>query len=40
LTTGPNGQAVASAHLDAIAVINNKELFESLKEMNEALSQS
>lgn len=37
---GPNGPAVAAAHLDAFAVLNDTELFQNLKEFNEVLGQN
>jgi len=40
LSKGPNGPAVASSHLDARAVINDKELYSSLMELNQALGQN
>lgn len=39
LSKGPNGPAVASSHLDARAVINDKVLHKSLTELNQALEQ-
>jgi hypothetical protein len=39
LSKGPNGPAVASSHLDAIAVMQDEVLAKSLKELNNALGQ-
>jgi len=40
LSAGPNGPAVACSHLDAKAVINDKSLYSSIKELNIVLKQS
>jgi len=37
--SGPNGPAVAAAHLDALAVKNDKEVYDNLREFNQALGQ-
>jgi hypothetical protein len=39
LSKGPNGPAVATSHLDAKAVLQDKTLFSSIKELNTALGQ-
>jgi hypothetical protein len=40
LSNGPNGPAVASAHLDAKAVVNDPVLFQNIRNLNDALRQS
>jgi hypothetical protein len=40
LGKGPNGPAVATAHLDATAVYKDETLFNNLKAMNDCLGQS
>lgn len=39
LSKGPNGPAVASSHLDAVAVLQDENLATSLDELNSALGQ-
>jgi hypothetical protein len=39
LSKGPNGPAVASAHLDAKAVVSDLTLFSNIKKLNQALKQ-
>ena len=39
LSKGPNGPAVASAHLDAIAVVQDTNLFTAIRELNRGLGQ-
>jgi hypothetical protein len=40
LSMGPNGPSVASSHLDAKAVCNDKVLFKSIKIFNNAMKQN
>jgi hypothetical protein len=40
LSKGPNGPSVACSHLDASAVINDKELYPAIKGLNNALEQN
>lgn len=40
LSSGPNGPAVMSSHLDARAVLDDGRLFESIRDLNSQLNQS
>jgi hypothetical protein len=39
LSSGPNGPAVATSHLDARAVIDEPILYKSIRDLNIALEQ-